>query len=483
MKCRFVGREYELDALQSLTEKRAASLAIITGRRRIGKSRLVEQFASRNSELRRVFISALAPQPGITPARQRQAFCEQMEIALGLPPVQHETWMNLFLHLARATEKGRWVILLDEVSWMGANAPEFLPKLKVVWDQYFTKNPQLILILCGSASSWLDRNILSSTGFVGRVSLHLQVDELPMRHCNAFWGKAQSRVSSFDKLKVFSVTGGVPRYLEEIVVRDSAEENINRLCFRPEGLLFREFDQIFSDLFDRRGPAYRAIVATLSEGHRTMEQIFDGLGVGKGGVMSTYLEDLVLAGFVRRDYTWNLRTRRPSKLSRFRLTDNYLRFYLKYILPNRQKIQDRRMARTPLSALPGWEAIMGLQFENLVLQNREFIWNRCGLTPSEIEAEGPFFQTATKRRRGCQIDYMIQTRHGPVYLCEIKFSRNRISSGIQEDMREKVRRLSLPRHCSAMPVLVHANEVSESVVHGDCFARIIDFTDILQPEK
>jgi uncharacterized protein len=93
--------------------------------------------------------------------------------------------------------------------------------------------------------------------FVGRVSLHLQVEELPLPHCNEFWGPAKERVSAFDKLKLFSVTGGVPRYLEEIVPMDSAEDNIRRLCFRPEGILFREFDQIFSGLFDRREPAYR----------------------------------------------------------------------------------------------------------------------------------------------------------------------------------------------------------------------------------
>ena len=123
---------------------------------------------------------------------------------------------------------------------------------------------------------------------------------------------------------------------------------------------------------------------------------------------------------------------------------------------------------------------MGLQFENLVLQNRAFLWERCGLSPSEIEIEGPFFQPPTKGRRGCQIDYLIQTRHGPVYVCEVRFSRNRISSEVEQEMREKICRLRLPRHCSAMPVLVHANEVSESVLYGDTFSRVINFADILQ---
>jgi len=144
------------------------------------------------------------------------------------------------------------------------------------------------------------------------------------------------------------------------------------------------------------------------------------------------------------------------------------------------KIENKRLARTPLSALPGWDTVMGLQFENLVLQNRRFIWDRCGLSPSEIEQEGPFFQTATKSRRGCQVDYLIQTRHGPIYVCEIKFSRDRISTGVENEMRDKLGRLLLPKHCSAIPVLIHANEVSDAVAYGDCFARIVDFAEVFK---
>jgi len=255
------------------------------------------------------------------------------------------------------------------------------------------------------------------------------------------------------------------------------------LCFRPEGLLYREFEQIFSDLFDRRGPAYRGLVAALAEGNRTLQEVCELSNVGKGGVISSYLQDLVLAGFLQRDFTWDLRTRSPSKLSRFRLKDNYLRFYLKCILPHRARIQARRQAQTPLTALPGWESIMGLQFENLVLQNRAFIWERCGLSPSEIEMEGPYFQPPTKRRRGCQIDYLIQTRHGAVFACEVRFSRNRLSGEVEAEICEKVSRLSRPRHCSVMPVLVHANEVSDSVLHGDTFSRVINFADLLEPAQ
>jgi len=480
MRCGFVGRERELSTLQRLVDKQATSLVVVTGRRRIGKSRLVQEFGERNPEYRYLSIAALAPQPGIAAANQREAFADQMAEGVGIPPVTHDDWLDLFTHLAKATERDRWIVLLDEISWMGKDDPEFLPKLKIAWDKHFNRSANLILVLCGSVSSWLEKNILAGTGFVGRVSLHLRIEGLPMPDCDHFWGKARKRTSFYDKLKILAVTGGVPRYLEEVVVRQSAEENIRHLCFSPEGLLFREFDQIFSDLFDKRSAIYRRIVESLAEGHGTLNEICRRLGIEKGGAISAYLEDLVLAGFLKRDYTWDLKTRNHSNLSRFRLQDNYVRFYTRYIQPNRVKIEDHRLDAGPLSALPGWESIVGLQFENLVLANRGFIWRQCGLSPAEVELDGPYFQRPTRRHRGCQIDYLIQARHGPVYLCEIKFSRSPVSTVTEHEVREKIERLAVPRHCSVLPVLIHANEVSEAVKYGDTFARIVDFADILR---
>lgn len=192
---------------------------------------------------------------------------------------------------------------------------------------------------------------------------------------------------------------------------------------------------------------------------------------------SSYLHDLALAGFIHRDFTWDLHTRSTSKLSRYRLKNNYLRFYLKYILPNRRKIEGGRLSEAPLSSLPGWGTTMGLQFENLVLQDRRFVWDRCGVSPSQIEQEGPFFQTVTKQRRGCQIDYLIQTRSGPLYVCEIKFSREPIKRKVEDEVAQKISRLRCPKHCSAIPVLIHAGEVCDAVAHGEFFAHVVDFTE------
>ena len=146
---------------------------------------------------------------------------------------------------------------------MGSKDPNFLGKLKSAWDQYFKKNDQLILILCGSVSSWIDENILSSTAFVGRISFTLNLEELSLQDCNKFWNKTGAKVSPYEKLKILSVTGGVPRYLEEIDPSQNAEFNIKQLCFKKGGILTTEFEKVFSDLFSSRSKIYKEIINCL----------------------------------------------------------------------------------------------------------------------------------------------------------------------------------------------------------------------------
>ena len=256
---------------------------------------------------------------------------------------------------------------------MGEKDPNFLGKLKTAWDMYFSKNSQLILALCGSISSWIEENILSSTGFVGRIAIDLVVEELPLSVCNAFWRPKEKRITAYEKFKFLSVTGGIPFYLERMKPELPAEQNIRDLCFTRGGLLVREFNEIFSDLFSRKNASHKEIISCLADGSKDLGQICKELERTIGGAYSKHLDDLVKAGFVQRDFTWNLASRQESKLSLYRLSDNYLRFYLKYIAPNRSKIEKEAFANTALNRLPGWEPVMGLQFENLVVHNHKII--------------------------------------------------------------------------------------------------------------
>lgn len=216
-------------------------------------------------------------------------------------------------------------------------------------------------------------------------------------------------------------------------------------------------------------------------GPQTLDEICKSTKISKSGVISDYLSELVEAGFISADWTWNLSTEKISNLRNYRLSDNYLRFYLKYIRPQKEIIYKKGFSSPSLESLPNWTTIMGYQFENLVIANRLAIYKALNINASEVYIANPFFQRKTGRHKGCQIDFMIQTRHHSLYLVEIKFSRNKVDSSVLAEMQEKINRLSIPRGFSIRCVLIHVNGVTDDVESSGIFDFIIDFSSFLKP--
>jgi uncharacterized protein len=471
---KFIGRKKELESLELLLKKKSSSMVVIRGRRRVGKSRLIKEFISNKKHW---VFTGLPPVPGITKQRQLDAFSVQISQNLNMPKIQVFDWLEHFAFIGNQAKGKKIVIVLDEISWMGSEDPDFLGQLKTAWDLYFSDNPDLILILCGSVSSWIEENILKSTGFVGRVSVDMVLDELSIDESGEFWGTQKNKISAYEKFKILSVTGGIPKYLEEIIPSQSAEDNIHRLCFESKGLLFREFEHIFSDLFSKRAETYSSLIKTLADAPISLDEICKKLGLEKSGSISRCLNDLALSGFVQQDCTWNLFSKTESRLKKFRLKDNYLRFYLRYIEPYKDRIIKDIFDSKSFMHMPGWESVMGFQFENLVVNNLKGLCKLLRIDLLEVTNAGPFFQRATQRQKGCQIDLMIQTRNNTLYVCEIKFSTSKIKNSVIEEMKKKIENLSVPKGFSIRPVLIHVNGISQSVKESEIFNNIIDFSD------
>ncbi len=467
----FIGRESELSSLNKLFDKKSASLVVCKGRRRIGKSSLIEQFGLRAENFFQ--FQGLGPRENMGNQDQLQNFSFQLHQQFSLPRVTLADWSEAFSLLASQTTQGQVVILLDEISWMGSHDKDFCGKLKIAWDIGFKKNPNLILVLCGSVSSWIQENILKDTNFVGRISQSITLRELPLSVCKSFWQSQAEHVSGFEKLKLLAVTGGIPRYLEEIDPRLSAEENIKSLCFDEAGLLFDEFDRIFSSSFPKRSPKYHELILALESGHRTFTEISESLKTANNGTISLRLEELVLSGFVERDYSFRIEGGQ-SRISRFRLRDNYLRFYLRCIKPRKEEIKKGIYQHISLENLPAWRSIMGLQFENLINSNLPLIVDKLGIDPNSIISIAPYIQRKTKKTpKACQIDLLIHTKHDTLYLCEMKF-RKSIASSVITEVKEKIRVLKRPKYTSIRPVLIYAGERSEAVEDSEYFTHQID---------
>ncbi len=472
----FVGRRDELDDLKLLLKKKTSSLVVIKGRRRVGKSRLIREFTKKFPHYR---FTGVAPTKQTTAKSQRDIFARQLAQQTSLPEVFADDWTKLFLLLADKLRTGRIILVFDELSWMGSKDPDFLGLLKEAWDSHFKENPKLIMILCSSASAWIEENILSNTGFMGRLSATLPLEELSMSLSNKLLKALGCQYSPYDTFKLLSITGGIPRYLEEINPSNNVDENLRRLCFTRGGILFREFDDIFTDLFDAGKATYKRIVEILSDGPLSFDQICHELKLSKGGYISTCLNKLILSGFIKRDYTWAINSAKESTLSVYRLSDNYCRFYLKYIEPNKRKIEQGHFLVRSITSLPAWDTITGLQFENLILNNRDYIIHKLHLKFDEIIADNPFFQKPNRQQAGCQIDYLIQTRFKVLYICEVKYSRQPISQKVIAEVQEKITRLKRRGNFTCLPVLIHVNGVTQSVIDDGFFAEIIDMSELL----
>ena len=211
---KFIGRQVELNKLREISKKKSASFIVVRGRRRIGKSRLIEEFGKSFDHY--YSFAGLAPEKGITAKNQLEEFSRQIAQQFKAPFARYDDWSDALWAVGERIKTGRVLLLFDEISWMGLDDPAFLGKIKNFWDYHLKQNAQLVFVVCGSASAWIENNILSSTGFVGRISYTLTLGELPLLACKQFWPK---NISAYEKLKVLAVTGGIPKYLEEIKVK------------------------------------------------------------------------------------------------------------------------------------------------------------------------------------------------------------------------------------------------------------------------
>ncbi|MES2204554.1 MAG: ATP-binding protein [Pseudomonadota bacterium] len=473
----FIGRKDELNALKGLLDKKVASLVVIRGRRRIGKSRLAAEFARPYTFYS---FAGLAPEPEVTAQSQRNEFGIQLSQQTGLPEIQLDDWSKVFILLANQVKTGRVIILFDEITWMAHGDPTFLSKLKNAWDLHFSKNSKLILILCGSVSAWIEKKIMQSTGFIGRISLELVIQELSLFYCNQLFEALGFHHSVYEKMQYLSLTGCIPWYLEQLNPKQSAENNIRRLCFRPNAVMLQEFKRVFYDLFGRREEIYQKITSALAGKMLDYTTLAKTINYPKSSTFTDYLAELECSGYIAKYHTWKLATGKKSKLFRYRLSDNYLRFYFSFLRSRLDEIEKGRCANIVVESLPGWRSILGLQFENLVLNNRDLILKTLNIHPEETVADDPYFQRTTLQTKGCQIDYLIQTKTKTLYVCEIKFTKNLDASKIIAEMKAKMAALSLPRGFSAVPVLIHFSDDEVTEAMRLYFYKTIYFGDFFK---
>lgn len=472
----FIGRNKEKKELLSFKNQKKTALVVCSGRRRIGKSTLVEEVSP---EFKNFFeFQGLHPKEAPHQSQQLDHFSEKIRLYFKTPKMTFISWTEAFTELAQKLPPQSTLLFLDEISWMSSGAETFSAELKSAWDTLYKKHPNLTLVVAGSVSSWIEENILNNTNFLGRVALNLRLEELSLLEARQFWTQRKTSISSFNLIKTMVIFGGVPLYLELQNSKESVEQNIHRLCFNKSGPLVDEFEKIFSDIFSRRGPIYKKIVTQLLEKPLNLIELAKALDVEKSGSLSEYLNDLVKSGFLESDVTYTIQGA-PTKSLRYRVCDNYIRFALKYIEPQKSKILAGLFEETSLDHLPQWPTIIGLQFENLILKNKNLLIKKLGISHSSIVSCSPYFQKKTTKNKGaCQIDLLIVLKNFQIYLCEIKM-KPKISASVLEEIKNKMTVLQRPRHYTVQPVLIYCGDLAPRIQEAEEWLTLISVEDLL----
>ena len=459
----FFGREDVLSQLSALWGKRVSSLVTCRGRRRIGKSTVIERFAEQTGS-RFIKIEGKRPRPGMTNEAELQEFARQLADQCDTERTTPLDWRDALRRLDSVVRDGeKTVVLLDEVSWLAHYSDDFADDLKIIWDNKLKKHDRLVLVLCGSVSSWIKDNIVDNGAYMGRRSLDIVIHELPLHECVKFWGPAAERMATKDILDVLSVTGGVPRYLEEINPSLNAAENIRNLAFRPNSVLRVDFDEMFADVITQRPRFAAGILECLVDGPLGTQEMARRLGIGRSGNITKAIKQLEEAGFVSADAGVNPETGEETRDRHYRLRDNYSRFYLKCIRPALRVIDEGSYAFHSLGQFSEWDSIMGLAFENLVVNNYRELLGPLHMDKSLIVSAAPYRRGASAKtgRKGVQIDLLLQTK---MSLCIVEIKRKReIGREIVGEISEKCERLARRSNMSLRTALVYDGDIAPSI--------------------
>lgn len=423
-----IGRLEEKELLSEALHSNKSELIAVYGRRRIGKTFLIRSFYKHQL----VFETT-----GLYRANTKEQL-KQFSATLHRKSRSQKTeepanWMAAFLQLQHYLDKlnntrQKKVIFLDEFPWMATARSMFLPAFEHFWNNYCSRRQDLIVVICGSAASYMIQKIVKNKGGLhNRITRHIRLMPFTLYETAAFLKARGINYTYYDITQLYLCIGGVPHYLDQIQKGKSVAQNIDKLCFSKDGLLRIEFEQLYASLFEN-SRKHVAMIKTLSRVKKgvTRQELLKSSDAKSGGEFSKHLEELIESGFVSEyQYYGNKRNQ-----SLFRLSDEYSLFYLKFIEKN---LNSGAGTWQRLHKSPGFAAWSGFSFETVCLKHYRQIKNALGIA-------GIYTRQSSWFNNETQVDLLIDRDDNVINLCEMKFYNTTytISKDYYQKLKAKV---------------------------------------------
>ena len=407
-----IGRLEEQKRLEHLYKSNKPEFVALYGRRRVGKTFLIK------SLFEPLFtFYAVGIQDGDT-HRQIQNFNEEITnfggLAFSNATNWHEAFENLRILIEQSPTKGKKVIFLDEVSWMGSSDSTFISALDHFWNRWMSSRDDVLLIICGSATSWIIDNIVNNAGGLhNRLTDQIDLAPFTLKECEEYFQAREMPMPRYQILETYMVFGGIPYYLDFFEPDRSVAQNIDRIYFTSGAPLKNEYQNLFAALF-KNAEGHIKVVEALAKKRKGLsrEEVSKETKLTSGGTLTKILTDLISCGFVREYLAFGKKQR--ARL--FQLTDPFILFLLTFTDKQKRYTEDFWIH---YNTTPSYSAWSGYAFELVCLLHTPQIKQSLGIAGVLTEVSSWRSKDATP---GVQIDLVLDRNDGIINLCEMKFS-------------------------------------------------------------
>lgn len=424
-RTRISGRTEEISTLEEIYTSNKPEFLAIYGRRRIGKTFLIRKFFENKNC---IFFNASGTKDG-TLKEQLLHFKNQLSEVFynGIDLVAPKTWDEAFALLTDTIKKHqakKIVLFLDEIPWMATKKSRLLEALDYYWNQHWSNDTRIKLIICGSSSSWIINKIVNNKGGLhNRITKKIHLKPFTLKETKDYLFNLGIRLVNQQILLLYMVTGGVAYYLSDTKKGLSATQIIENLAFNEKGVLFDEFDNLFSSLFDDADTCIK-IVKELGKHRYGMgkTELLKTLGKSSmGGSGLKKLTELEDAGFII-SFTPHYHIRQGIY---YRLIDEYVFFYLKWIEPIRKSLQKQALEKNywcHIQKTPAWYSWSGYAFESVCYKHIWAIKHALSIPIGSIANAWRYIPRGENLAQGAQIDLLFDRNDDVITICEIKYT-------------------------------------------------------------
>ena len=425
-----IGRKEEIRQLQAYCESGRPEFIAVYGRRRIGKTFLIDEFFHYQYS-----FSVSGVLDG-SPTEQITAFTQALR-KIGYQGDMPQSWMNAFFILSelletRLSENQRCTIFIDELPCFDTPRSGFIQAFSHFWNTWGQKHPQVLLIVCGSATTWMIKNIIDSHGGLhNRITHEIHLRPFTLNETESMLQSMQIHWDRLSILQIYMIMGGIPYYLSLLQKGESIVQAIDRLYFSANANLQSEYKRLFASLFREPEP-YLEIMRILSTSRKgiTREEMIKALGKKDNGHLSEYLQNLIKCDFIRYYFVKTKKVRKTNGL--YQLTDFFTIFHNTFLTrPINDEHYWSHNLQTPL--MNTW---LGLAFERVCMAHIPQIKRSLGI--DRIGTEYYSWRSKTSEN-GSQIDLLIERADRIINLCEIKYSTTPYSIDKSEEMKLRIR--------------------------------------------